>query len=287
MEKINGFLILNKPVGISSNRALSVLKRAIGKQKVGHLGTLDPLANGALPVAIGEATKAIPYLTNNDKTYQITIKWGEQTSTDDTEGAVIKTSDNRPTLQNIEEAIKKYIGAIKQTPPDFSACKINGQRAYDLARQGQEVQIKAKDVEIYSINILDSTNDNTSIEVKCSKGTYMRSLARDLGLDLECYGHCTAIKRTQSGDFKLENSIDLEDLEQQVHNKILPIEKVVTLQKIEVSNKDAKRLRNGLEIKCEQDFKDTALTTFNGKPLAFVKRISNDCIRATKVFNLD
>ena len=202
-QNLNGFLIINKPIGISSNRALSMLKRVIGKQKVGHLGTLDPLADGVLPVAIGEATKAITYIANNDKTYQITIKWGEQTSTDDTEGEVINKSDKRPALTELKTAIEKYKGEIKQTPPDFSACKINGQRAYDLARQGKEVVIKAKDAEIYDIQILNSDKESAQLEVTCGKGTYMRSLARDLGNDLKCYGHCTSIKRTKSGDFKI------------------------------------------------------------------------------------
>ncbi len=285
IQKINGFLVINKPIGISSNRALSMLKRVIGKQKVGHLGTLDPLADGVLPVAIGEATKAITYITNNDKTYQITIKWGEQTSSDDTESEVIKTSDNRPALADLQEAINKYIGDIKQTPPDFSACKINGQRAYDLARQGKEVQIKAKDVKIYSIDIIDSSEDTATLEVKCGGGTYMRSLARDLGEDLECYGHCTAIKRTASGDFNIKNAIDIEDLDK-IEDKIIPITSVIKLPRIELTVTEMDKIKNGLIIQHEQNFDEIALATFQGKPIAFVTKINDDSIRAVKVFNL-
>ncbi|MCV6598916.1 MAG: tRNA pseudouridine(55) synthase TruB [Alphaproteobacteria bacterium] len=286
MEKINGFLVIYKPLGITSNQALGILKRAIGKQKIGHLGTLDPLAEGVLPVALGEATKAIPYLTNNKKTYEIKIKWGEQTSTDDTEGEVIKTSDNRPKLQELKEAINTYQGKIKQTPPNFSACKINGQRAYDLARQGKEVKIRAKDVEIFSIEILDHNEEESSIRVFCSKGTYMRSLARDLGVDLNCYGHCTSIKRTQSGDFNLEQSIMPEDFTN-ANKKVISIsEALKDLYTLELNNEEAKKIKNGLCITKLEKIQNIALAINNKTPIAFVKEVGDEKIRAVKVFNL-
>lgn len=286
MENINGFLVIYKPLGITSNHALGILKRAIGKQKIGHLGTLDPLAEGVLPVALGEATKAIPYLTNNKKRYEIKIKWGEQTSTDDTEGEVTKTSDNRPTLERLEEAIKTYQGKIKQTPPDFSACKINGQRAYDLARQGKEVKIRAKDVEILSIEILSHNENESSLAIFCSKGTYMRSLARDLGTDLNCFGHCTAIKRTQSGDFNLEQSITPEDFSN-AHKKVISIKEALKdLQKIELNDDEAKKIKNGLCINRLEKVQDIALAINNDKPIAFIKEVATEKIRAVKVFNL-
>jgi len=287
--KLNGFLCVNKPVGISSNTVLSIIKRLTKKQvKVGHLGTLDPLANGVLPIALGEATKVIPYITNHSKKYIIEIKWGEQTTTDDTEGEVVKTSNNRPALEDLEKALKSYVGNIKQTPPNFSACWVNGTRAYDLARKGKEVNIQAKDVCIDSIDIISFKKDIVKLEVACSKGTYMRSLARDLGLDLNCYGHCISIERVASGNFKLEDSIiitddsSLEDIE----CGLLKIGSILKdVKSISLTEEENDRIRNGLEIDKSKS-SDIMLAIYEGLESALIKEVTTNKLRAIRVFNL-
>ena len=188
-DKIDGWVNFDKPLGMTSTQAVGKVRRAYNAQKVGHAGTLDPLATGVLPIALGEATKTIPYTQDALKTYEFTVRWGEQRSTDDAEGEVIATSEIRPTPDAIESALPAFTGEITQTPPRFSAIKIDGQRAYDLARDGQEFEIKSRTVFIESLSLLSHDTDTASFTMTCGKGTYVRSLARDLALELGTVGY--------------------------------------------------------------------------------------------------
>lgn len=213
-RNISGWVILDKPVNMGSTTAVSKIKYLFNALKAGHAGTLDPLASGALPIALGEATKTVPYVMQGHKTYLFTVSWGAATSTDDLEGEIIATSDKRPTLEEIEVVLNDYRGKIQQTPPQFSAIKVNGQRAYDLARGGATVELEPREVEIFDFKIVEANDPNsTSFEIKCSKGTYVRSLARDLGLALGCYGHISFLRRSAVEPFKSSQMISFEQLE--------------------------------------------------------------------------
>jgi tRNA pseudouridine55 synthase len=210
---VSGWLILDKPVGMGSTDAVSKIKWLFQAEKAGHAGTLDPLASGMLPIALGEATKTVPYVQDGAKVYRFTIAWGEERSTDDLEGPVTKTSDTRPSQADIQALLPNYTGVIMQTPPQFSAIKIAGERAYDLAREGETVDIPAREVEIGRLDIIEHMGDRTVLEVECGKGTYVRSLARDLGRDLGCYGHIAELRRTEVDPFTPEDFVLLTDLE--------------------------------------------------------------------------
>ncbi|WP_254229326.1 tRNA pseudouridine(55) synthase TruB [Wolbachia pipientis] len=211
---VNGWLNLDKPTGMSSAQAVTQIKRIFGIKKAGHLGTLDPLASGILPIALGEATKTIPYLSCDLKAYNFTIKWGKQTTTDDLGGDIIRTSDIKPEYNQINCAIKDFIGEITQTPPQFSAVKIKGARAYKLARSGQKVNIKPRQVKIHELKMifLDTVNNIADFSMICGSGVYVRSIARDLGIELNCFGHITQLRRTMVGDFKEDESVTIEQL---------------------------------------------------------------------------
>jgi tRNA pseudouridine55 synthase len=210
---VSGWLILDKPVGMGSTEAVSKIKWLFQAEKAGHAGTLDPLASGMLPIALGEATKTVPYVQDGAKVYRFTIAWGEERSTDDLEGPVTKTSEARPSQADIQALLPNYTGVIMQTPPQFSAIKIAGERAYDLAREGETVDIPAREVEIGRLEIIEHSGDRTIFEVQCGKGTYVRSLARDLGRDLGCYGHIAELRRTEVDPFTPEDFVLLTDLE--------------------------------------------------------------------------
>ncbi len=202
---IHGWLILDKPLGPSSSGCVGKLKWLTGAQKVGHGGTLDPLASGVLPIAFGEATKTSSYAMDGSKTYEFDVTWGTSTETCDAEGDVIASSDARPTEEQINAALPSFIGDIDQIPPKFSAIKIDGQRAYELARKGEEVDIKSRPVTIHDLRVVRIVDSNTaSFEVDCGKGTYVRSLARDLALHLGCEGHISRLRRTAVGPFLLK-----------------------------------------------------------------------------------
>lgn len=217
---VHGWLILDKPVGLTSTQALGKARRFMAGKKVGHGGTLDPLASGILPLAFGEATKLIPYVMDGEKEYEFTIRWGEQRSTDDAEGDVIATSHHRPSEEEIFEALGDFIGAISQTPPAFSAIKIDGQRAYDLARAGQAPEMQPRRIMIHAFDLVNRPDrDHARFRVTCGKGTYVRALARDLALLLDTCGHVSALRRTRVGPFGLDRSISLEKLEELSHKE--------------------------------------------------------------------
>jgi tRNA pseudouridine55 synthase len=211
---VSGWVVLDKPVGMGSTEAVSKVKWLFQAEKAGHAGTLDPLASGMLPIALGEATKTVPYVQDGAKVYRFTVAWGEERSTDDLEGPVTKTSDNRPSESEIQALLPKYTGVIMQTPPQFSAIKIAGERAYDLARDGATVDIPPREVEIGRFDLVGATADGGTIfEIECGKGTYVRSLARDMGRDLGCFGHIAELRRTEVDPFTAEDFVTIAMLE--------------------------------------------------------------------------
>jgi len=210
---VSGWVVLDKPVGLGSTEAVSKIKWLFQAEKAGHAGTLDPLASGMLPIALGEATKTVPYVQDGAKIYRFTVAWGEERSTDDLEGPVTKTSDKRPAEDEVRALLPNYTGVILQVPPQFSAIKIAGERAYDIAREGTAVEIPPREVEIARLDIVSHEADRTIFEVECGKGTYVRSLARDMGRDLGCFGHIADLRRTEVYPFTADDFVTLEELE--------------------------------------------------------------------------
>lgn len=210
---ISGWLILDKPIDFGSTEAVSQIKWLFKAQKCGHAGTLDPLASGMLPIALGDATKTVPYVMDGRKIYEFTVSWGEERATDDLEGEVTQSSDKRPSEQQIRDILPAYIGTISQVPPQFSAIKIAGERAYDLARDGEAVEIPSREVEVHRLTLLACPDANTAhFEVECGKGTYVRALARDFGRQLGCYGHISGLRRTFVAPFAEETMVPLAKL---------------------------------------------------------------------------
>ncbi len=252
---LNGWLALDKPAGMTSTQALGAARRILGAAKAGHGGTLDPLATGILPLAFGEATKTVAYVMDAAKRYRFTIKWGEQTSTDDREGQVIATSPVRPSPEHIKAALPSFVGRIMQTPPAYSAIKVDGERAYDLARAGEVVELAAREVEINEFTLIQlDDSDHATFEVACGKGTYVRSLARDLAVKLGTVGHLTALRRLKVGRFTEENAISLDSLTQKVQNTpaaqlLLPIETALDdIPALSLTEQEAQWLRLGRRI---------------------------------------
>ncbi|MAP24207.1 MAG: tRNA pseudouridine(55) synthase TruB [Rickettsiales bacterium] len=208
MNSFSGWVILDKPAGITSARLLNRLKNHLPKKtKIGHAGTLDQLASGVLPVAIGEATKLIQYAQLGLKTYDFVVTWGKQTTTDDAEGDAIATSQARPTQEQVTNILSDFKGEILQVPPKYSALKIKGKRSSDRIRSGEEVDLAARQINISKLNIIAHTPNHTRFTITCGKGTYVRSIARDMGIELGCYGHITSLRRLEVGGFTLERSI--------------------------------------------------------------------------------
>jgi tRNA pseudouridine55 synthase len=219
---IHGWVFLDKPLGLGSTQAVSMVRRAFNAQKAGHAGTLDPLATGLLAIALGEATKTVPYMMGADKTYTFTVSWGVTTSTGDADerGEVIATSDVRPSRADIESVLARFMGEIEQVPPAFSAIKVEGQRAYDLARAGQDVEIKSRKVRIESLRLVACPDeDHATFEVTCSKGTYVRSLGQDIARALGTEGHLSMLRRTASGGIDVSAAITPDALEGQVDER--------------------------------------------------------------------
>lgn len=214
---VHGWVNFDKPYGMTSTQAVGKVRWLYSAQKAGHAGTLDPLATGILPIALGEATKTVPFLVEASKGYIVEIAWGEHRDTLDAEGDVTQTSDVRPSRADIEAALPAFIGEISQTPPKFSAIKIDGKRAYDLARAGEEPEMKARPVTIHSLTIIECAQDVLTLDVHCGKGTYIRSLARDLAHALGTVGYVKNLRRTAVGPFRENTAITLDSLEELVH----------------------------------------------------------------------
>jgi tRNA pseudouridine55 synthase len=249
---IDGWLVLDKPVGIGSTTALGQVRRLFDAAKAGHGGTLDPLASGILPIAFGEATKTVSYVMDGRKAYRFTVRWGMSTETDDAEGAVAATSDARPTQAEIAAVLPRFIGAISQVPPRFSAIKVDGERAYDLARDGQAVELAPRRVEVYDLRLVGVPDaDHAAFVAECGKGTYIRSLARDLALALGTVGHVAALRRTRCGPFAEADAISLDTLMSLGHSAplskyLLPGETALDdIPALALTEEEARHLANG------------------------------------------
>ena len=199
--EINGWINLDKPTGVSSTQAVGRLKFLFNAKKAGHAGTLDPLASGVLPVAFGEATKTVPIVQDGVKAYRFRVRWGEESATDDAEGEIVARSDRRPGPAEIEAVLPRFVGYVLQTPPTFSAIRIEGARAYDLAREGESFEIEPRPVHVYRLDLISTEPEAAVFEAECGKGAYVRAIARDLGRALGCYGHVIELRRTRVGPF--------------------------------------------------------------------------------------
>ena len=255
-NNINGWIVLDKQSGITSRQAVSKISKIFKFNKIGHGGTLDPLATGILPIALGEATKLISFIQNKKKKYSFEIKWGEATDTDDIEGKIIAKSNSRPNKEQIQNALVAFIGKIYQIPPNFSAIKIDGVRSYDLARKNILVSHKPRQIEVYEFNLKKIIyNDSAEFEVICGKGTYIRSLARDLAEKLNTKGHVTKLRRHFVGNFEEKDKIFIDFSEEIIHSpsilyKIKPIEKVLDdIPALFLTETEAIKLRQGQKIR--------------------------------------
>ena len=250
--------MLDKPIGMTSTQAVAVVKRLFQAKRAGHAGTLDPLASGGLPIALGEATKTVPFVMDGRKRYRFTVCWGEERDTDDTEGQVVKTSEIRPTAEAIRALLPQFTGLIEQTPPRYSAIKVQGERAYDLARDGEIVELAPRPVEIHHLSLMEQTDNRpfALFEAECGKGTYVRALARDIGRILGCFGHICGLRRTLVGPFGENDMIPLEQLEAlcnraasgegSLADALLPVETALDdIPALAVTRADAARLHQG------------------------------------------
>jgi tRNA pseudouridine55 synthase len=264
---VHGWLVLDKPVGMTSTHAVSVVKRVFQAKRAGHAGTLDPLASGLLPIALGEATKTVPFVMDGRKIYRFAVRWGEERDTDDAEGRVTATSAERPREPAIRALLPRFTGAIAQVPPRFSAIKVEGERAYDLARDGEVIELAARPVEIHRLELLEMPDaDHAVLAAECGKGTYVRSLARDIGRALGCFGHVAALRRTAVGPFTEDIATALATLQEALPAApqegepaaaaiaaplppLLPVEAgLAALPALRVSSSDAGRLARGQAV---------------------------------------
>jgi tRNA pseudouridine55 synthase len=296
---INGWLVLDKPYGMNSTKAVAIAKRLFRADKCGHAGTLDPLASGLLPIAFGEATKTVQYAQDGRKQYRFTAKWGEERSTDDMEGEIVQSSPATPSKVEIESILNRFIGEISQIPPAFSAIKVEGERSYDLARSGEPVELKARTVHVESLALVASDTDSAIFETVCGKGTYIRSLARDMGRELGCFGHVTALRRTAVGPFAETDMIPLDKLEELSHNApggdaitglLRPLETVLDgIPAWPVKDAEAQRLRQGQSVLLRGAnapiASDAVLVTWGSIPLGICS-IEQGSLKPRRLFNL-
>lgn len=297
-NNISGWINLNKPEGLTSNDALMRVKKALNFPKIGHAGTLDPLASGILPIALGEATKLVSYMVEDDKVYVYTVTWGEQRSTDDREGAVVATSSVRPTEDQIRAILPKFTGTILQKPPAFSAIKVGGERAYDLARAGETVELEARPVDIYELHLVEITPESATFRAICGRGTYVRSLARDMALELGTVGYVSHLVREAVGPFTLQNAISLDFFTDTQHNTplesaVLPIETVLDdIPVLAVTDQEAAKLRNGQKLTFVarpqvQRLVDVGLQPGDASPGLALARYGNKAIAVLEVEGIE
>ncbi len=296
MSALHGWIILDKPLGLSSAGAVGAVKRVLreggyGKVKIGHGGTLDPLAIGVLPIALGEATKLAGRMLDAIKGYQFTVTFGAATATDDAEGEVVARSDVRPGPAAIKAALPQFTGPITQMPPAYSALKIDGQRAYALARAGETVVLAPRDLVIHDLTLLTTTAESATLEVTCSKGTYVRSLARDLALALGTVGHVSMLRRTRAGPFSIDAAISLDKLarlgqERALEQALLPlIAGLDDIPVLAVEPAEADFLRKGGRLDGRSESHGLFLATTGSVPVALVE-ISHGDMRVVRGFNL-
>src|SRR4051794_7761165 len=293
---LHGWIILDKPAGLGSTQAVSAVKRLLReagepKTKVGHGGTLDPLASGVLPIALGEATKLAGRMLDATKAYDFTIRFGEETNTLDAEGEVTATSDFRPTVAAVEAILPRFAGAIDQVPPAYSALKIGGKPAYARARAGEEVEIKSRQVTVHDLRLMAATTDEITLSATVSKGTYIRSLARDIARALNTVGHVTMLRRTRAGPFALETAISLDFLEEAAKARaltrtVLPLDAALDdIPALPVTPDQARLLRHGQMLFGFPAKPGLQLATVEGTPVALVEA-SADGLRVVRGFNL-
>jgi tRNA pseudouridine55 synthase len=297
---IHGWLVLDKPQGLTSTQAVTRVRHLYGAAKAGHAGTLDPLATGVLPIALGEATKTVPFAVEGSKQYRFTVRFGAATDTDDAEGQVVATSDRRPTRAEINAALPSFVGEISQVPPRFSALKVAGARAYALARDDQEFELPPRQALVASLNLIDMPDpDHCVIEAECGKGTYVRSLARDLGPALQTLAHVSELRRTRVGAFTEEGAISLAKLEELGHSAagreallsvLRPVETALDdIPAFAISGQDAARLKRGQPVlirgRDAPILKGPVYATSRGMLVA-VGEVSQGELRPTRVFNL-
>lgn len=270
-----GILVINKAKDMTSHDVVAILRKKLNMKRIGHTGTLDPMATGVLPICIGNATRISEYVMNQGKAYIATLKFGEATTTYDSSGEVTDISDNISfTNDEINIALKSFLGEISQTPPIYSAIKVNGKKLYEYARDNKEIEIKARKVTIYDIKLLEKNNEFAKIYISCSKGTYIRSLIHDLGIKLDTFAHMTDLIRTRVGRFDLENSIDISNIAdysiEDLENSIISIDdSLYNFERLEVSTKIRDRLVNGQRI-ATRDLEEN--TSYEGE----IKIISNN-----------
>ncbi|MDQ0455550.1 tRNA pseudouridine(55) synthase TruB [Rhizobium paknamense] len=298
---VSGWLILDKPVDFGSTEAVGKIKWLFNAQKAGHAGTLDPLASGMLPIALGDATKTVPYVMDGRKIYEFTVSWGEERSTDDLEGEVTQSSTERPSEEAIRAVLPAYTGIIQQIPPQFSAIKIAGERAYDLARDGETVEIPSREVEVHRLTLLKAEKDRAFFEVECGKGTYVRSLARDFGRELGCYGHISELRRSFVAPFAeemmvpLEELVELEKIEDR-DERLAALdaflvdtgEALSALPQIRITDDQAHRLRMGNPIILrgrDAPVSEPEAVAFAGGQLVAIGEVGQGEFRPKRVFN--
>ena len=300
---INGWVCLDKPYEMGSTEAVTRVRRLFDAQKAGHAGTLDPLASGILPIALGEATKTVPFLMEAQKVYRFTIHWGVSTDSVDREGEITARSDVRPTVEQVKAALPAFVGEVDQVPPAFSAIKVDGQRAYDLAREGVEVELKARRVTIHEAAVTDAPDtDHVEITMRTGKGVYVRSLARDLAAMLGAEGHVSALRRERVGPFTLESAVTLDSLEEMVHRGaasegLLPVATALDdIPELAVTDQDAFSLRQGRPIvllprqvetlKGQLSGDARTVSIFLGQTLVALGQLRAGRIEPDRVFNL-
>lgn len=296
---VNGWVVLDKPLGLTSTQALSAAKRIFDAQKAGHAGTLDPLATGILPLAFGEATKTVPFAIDGQKAYRFTVRWGIETTTDDAEGEAAKTSDLRPSRPEIEALLPSFTGEIMQVPPAFSAIKVDGQRAYDLARDGETVVLDARPVIIDRLEMIEQPDADTAVfEAECGKGTYVRAIARDMGRQLGCFGHVIALRRTRVGPFHEDHAVSLEELRAAAEPEngagidqfLMPVETALDdVPELAVTPADAANLTMGRSVlirgRDAPILSGPMFATCKGRIVA-LGEVEKGALHPTRVFNL-
>ena len=302
-QAINGWVCLDKPFEMGSTEAVSRIRRLFDAQKAGHAGTLDPLASGILPIALGEATKTVPFMMEAQKVYRFTINWGVSTDSLDREGEIIARSDVRPDRAAVEAALPAFVGEIDQTPPQFSAIRVDGQRAYDLAREGAEFELPSRCVTIHEAAVSAAPDaDHVEILIRTGKGVYVRSLARDLARALGAEGHVSALRRERVGPFRTENAVTLDSLEEMVHRGaalegLLPVSTALDdIPELAVTEQDALSLRQGRPIvllpRQVETLKDRlrdgsrTVSAFQGQTLVALGQLRAGRFEPDRVFNL-
>ncbi len=292
---ISGWLIIDKPAGWTSTAVVNKVRWALEAKKAGHAGTLDPDATGVLAIALGEATKTVPYVTDSNKAYRFTVRLGQSTNTDDAEGEIIAQSDVRPDDESIKAALGQFVGDILQVPPKFSAVKIDGQRAYKLARDGEDVDIAARPLWVEELILVDRPDqDHVTLEMVCGKGGYVRSIARDLGNALGCHGHVRELRRIWSGPFDVEDGLTLDQVESMARTPDLdthvrPLSEGLTnLPEVKATDQGRVRLKNGnpgMVIAHDLEFGEEAWASHDGVPVA-VGRYKAGELHPSRVFNI-